>query len=135
MVERWSGIIATGQSVIVVDAEIPSGPDEPIIITYDQTWAIQKGNRPAAYAVVYQQCINHLRGCKIDQVFIKASAASQAGMGKAHLEGAEVRGVIASAAATLCPVTLVPQAQISKHYGSRKVQEYVRDNKFWSDKT
>jgi hypothetical protein len=135
MVERWTGIIASGQSVTVVGAEIPSDPDDPMVITYDQTWNVQQGDRPAAYAVLHQQCVNHLKGCKIDQVFIRASATSRAGMGKAHLDGAEVRGVIAAAAASVCPVTLLPQAQISKHYGSRKVDEYVKDDKFWAEKT
>src|SRR5438552_603916 len=98
MVERWTGIVASGQSVIVVGAEIPGDQDDPIVITYDQTWSVQKGNRPAAYAMLHQQCVNHLRGCKVDKVFIKASAASRAGMGMAHLESAEVRGVVAAAA-------------------------------------
>jgi hypothetical protein len=86
----------------------------------------------------HQQGVNHLRGCKVDKVFIKSSAASRTGMGLAHLEGAEVRGVVAAAAAAVPSVTtvsMVPQAQISKHYGSRKVEEYVKDNKFWAEKT
>jgi hypothetical protein len=41
MVERWAGIVASGQSVIVVGAEIPDDPDDPIVITYDQTWSVQ----------------------------------------------------------------------------------------------
>jgi len=138
MAERWTGIVASGQSVIVVGADIPADPSDPIIITYDQTWTVQKGSRPVAYALLHQQCVNHLRGCKVDKVFIKASAATRTGMGMAHLEGAEVRGVVAAAAAAVPSVTavkMVPQAQISKHYGSRKVEEYVRDNKFWAEKT
>jgi hypothetical protein len=80
--------------------------------------------------------LNHLRGCKIDKVFIKASATSRAGMSKAHLESAEVRGVVAAAAAAAgCEVTFLAQAQISRHYGSRKVEEYVKDAKFWAEKT
>lgn len=135
MVERWTGIVASGQSVVVVGADIPTDAADPIVITYDQTWPIQLGNRPAAYAVLHQQCMNHLRGSKTEQVFIKASAASRAGMGKAHLDAAEVRGVVAAAAAVVCPVTLVPQAQISRHYGGRKVEEYVKDTEFWAEKT
>lgn len=135
MVERWTGIVASGQSVILVGGEIPTDTNDPIVITYDQTWPVQQGNRPAAYAVLYQQLTNHLRGCKVDRVFIKASATSRAGMSKAHLDGAEVRGVVAASAATVCPVTFVPQAQISKNYGNRKVEDYVKDGKFWADKT
>ena len=138
MFERWTGIVASGQSVIVVGAEVPANPDDPIIITYDQTWSVQKGNRPAAYAMLHQQCVNHLRGCKVDKVFIKASATSRAGMGQPHLDGAEVRGVVAAAAAavpSVTGVTMVAQAQISKHYGSRKVEEYVKDSGFWEEKT
>lgn len=138
MGERWAGLVAAGQSVIVVGAEIPDDPADPIIITYDQTWSVQKGNRAAAYAIIHQQCLNHLSGCKVDKVFIKASATSRAGMGKAHLEGAEVRGVVAAAASAVPnvrSVEMVAQAQISKHYGNRKVEEYVKDGKFWAEKT
>ena len=59
-------------------------------------------------------------------------------MGKAHLEGAEVRGVVAAAASAVPnvrSVEMVAQAQISKHYGNRKVEEYVKDGKFWAEKT
>ena len=135
MVERWAGIVASGQSVIVVGAEIPSDPNDPIVITYDQTWPVQQGNRAAAYAVLHQQFTNHLRGTKIDRVFIRASATSRAGMSKAHLDGAEVRGVVAAAGGSVCTVAMVPQAQISKHYGTRKVEDYVKDNSFWAEKT
>jgi hypothetical protein len=138
MGEIWAAFVASGKNVIVVGAEIPANPDDPVVITYDQTWAVQKGNRPAAYAMLHQQCVNHLRGCKIDKVLVKASAASPSGMGMAHLEGAEVRGVVASAAAAVSSVSVVsmiPQAQISKHYGDRKVDEYVKDTKFWAEKT
>lgn len=135
MGERWTGIIASGQSIIVVGAEIPSEASEPIIINYDQTWPVQQGGRPSAYAVLQQQLTNHLRGHKIDRVFVKASATSRAGMGKVHLDGAEVRGVVAAAAASVCSVSFVAQAQISKHYGTRKVEDYVKDASFWADQT
>jgi hypothetical protein len=137
MAERWVGFAASGKSVIVVGAQIPDDEGDPIEIVYDQTWPIQEGAgaRPAAYHVLYQQCLNHLRGAKADRAFIKASATSRAGMSKAHLDGAEVRGVVTAAAAAICPVAVVPQAQISKHYGGRKVEEYVKDEKFWKDKT
>jgi hypothetical protein len=135
MAEHWVGIVASGPGVIVVAADIPAEDDRPIVITYDQSWPTQRGSRPAAYAVLHQQCINLLQGRKIDRVFIRASATSRAGMGKAHLDGAEVRGVVAAAAASICPVELLPQAQISKTYGDRKVEEYVKDNEFWAEKT
>lgn len=138
MTQTWTAFVVSGKTVTVVGADIPDDPDDPIVITYDQTWAVQRGNRPAAYAMLHQQCVNHLGGCKVTKVFIKASAASRSGMGMPHLEGAEVRGVVAAAAAAVPSVTavnMVAQAQISKHYGSRKVEDYVKDNKFWAEKT
>ena len=137
MSELWVGFVASGQTVIVVGAEVPDGTDDPIVIVYDQTWAIQQGAgaRPAAYHVLYQQCLNHLRGSKADRAIIKASATTRSGMSKAHLDGAEVRGVVTAAAAAVGPVAVVPQAQISKSYGGRKVEEYVKDEDFWKAKT
>jgi hypothetical protein len=137
MPETWVGFVASGKSVIVVGAKIPDDERNPIEILYDQTWPIQEGvgARPSGYNVLYQQCLNHLNGCKADKAVIKASATSRSGMGKAHLDGAEVRGVITAAAAAIVPVNVVAQAHISKTYGGRKVEEYVKDDQFWAQNT
>ncbi len=134
MAERWVGFVASGASVVVVDAQIPNDEDEGITIQSDQTWRLQKGDRVAAYHVLYQQCVNYLEENGIDVAVVKASATlGGGGMKLAHLEGAEVRGVIAAAAASVCTARMVSKAVISRTYGARKVDEYLKDDDFWDE--
>jgi len=136
MAERWVGFAASGASVAVVDADVPDDNDDPIVINADQTWRLQKGDRAEAYDVLYQHCANYLRENGIERAVIKGSAVLAGGKMKlAHLEGAEVRGVIIAAAASVCSVRAVSTAVISRTYGDRKFDDYLKDNGFWSDHT
>lgn len=132
MAERWLGLSASKEAVVVVDAEIPDG-DGPISIVLDDTWKIQKGDRAAAYSVIHQLCVDYVKEHGIDTVVVKASAV--AGKGSATLGfllSAEVRGVVLSAAASQCSVKVLSKAAISRTYGDRKVDEYVADDAFWA---
>ena len=51
----------------------------------------------------------------------------------AHLESAELRGVVIAAARSICPVRSVTKATISRRFGERSVDEYVADDEFWSE--
>lgn len=136
MAERWLGLTASKDSVVMVDAEIPDDGDEPIIIHSDDTWRVQKGDRAEAYNVLHQQCADYVKENGIDAVVVKASAV--AGKGSATLGfllSAEVRGVVIAAAASHCPVKALSKAVISRTYGDRKVDEYLADDAFWADKT
>lgn len=136
MAERWVGIVATGGSITMVDAEVPEDDDEPIFINADQTWKLQKGDPAEAYHVLYQQCVNYIEENEIDLVVVKASATlGRGGMKLAHLTGAEVRGVIVAAAASVCKVKIAPTAVISRTYGERKFDDYLKDDDFWSEHT
>lgn len=135
MTKRWLGLSASKESVTYVDAEIPDD-DGPIVLIADDTWKIQKGERPASYNVIYQQCADYVRENRIDTVFIKASAVTGKGMAKlGMLESAEVRGVVISAAASACPVSLLKKGVISRTYGKRNVDDYVADDSFWEEHT
>jgi hypothetical protein len=48
MAERWLGLTASKDSVVMVDAEIPDDDDDPIVINSDDTWRVQKGDRAEA---------------------------------------------------------------------------------------
>ena len=135
MTSRWLGLSASKEVVVVVDAEIPDD-DGPIVVRYDDTWKVQKGDRAAAYNVLHQQCADYIRENRIGMVVVKASAV--AGRGSATLGlllSAEVRGVVLAAAASQCPVKALSKAVISRTYGDRKVDEYVGDDAFWADRT
>jgi hypothetical protein len=131
---RWLGVNASTDAVTVVDGEIPDN-DGPIMIRSDDTWRVQKGDRAAAYGVLYQQCADYVRENKIDAVIIKASAVMGGSATLALLTSAEVRGVVMAAAASQCAVKALSKAVISKTYGDRKVDEYVADDQFWSSQT
>jgi hypothetical protein len=131
MTERRVGFVITGEKIVVVDAEVSE--DGPIVLQSDQTWKLQNGPREAAYHVIYQQCANYLREHDIKRVVLKASALTMGSMKKAHLESAEVRGVVIAAAASVCPVRTIAKATISRTFGARNVDEYVKDDEFWNE--
>jgi len=136
MAERWLGLTASKDSVVMVDAEIPDDGDDPIIIHSDDTWRVQKGDRAEAYNVLHHQCADYVKENAIDVVVVKASAV--AGKGSATLGfllSAEVRGIVIAAAASHCPVKALSKAVISRTYGDRKVDEYLADDSFWADNT
>jgi hypothetical protein len=135
MAKRWLGLSASKEGVTYVDVEIP-GDDGPIVVLADDTWKVQKGDRSEAYDVLYQQCADYVREQGIDAVYVQASAV--AGMGAARLgmlEGAEVRGVIIGAAASVSSVTQIKKSVVSRTFGERKVGEYVEDDSFWAEHT
>jgi hypothetical protein len=132
MTERRIGFKVSGDKVIVVDAEVPD--DGPIVLQADHTWSLQKGAREDAYNVLYQQVANYLREHDIKRVVLKGSAVNLRGSMKlAHLESAEVRGVVIAAARSVCPVRSVTKAMISRTFGDRNVDEYVKDGDFWDE--
>lgn len=136
MSKRYLGMSASSGAVTVVEAEIPDDTSAPIVILGDSTWKLQKGDRAAAYAVLHQQCVDHIRENKIDGVVIKASAVPQGAAKLNLLVSAEVRGVVMAAAASVCSNTTdVTAGSISRNYGDRKIAEYIADDGFWASIT
>lgn len=128
---RWVGMVVSGAGIAMVDAEVPD--EGPIVMENDQTIKLPTGRRERAYALVHQQCVNYLREHEIERVVIMASAASRAGGGVAHLESAELRGVVTAAAASVCPTEHSKKALISRTFGERKSDEYLADEGFWDE--
>jgi hypothetical protein len=133
MPERWLGVVVSGDGLVAVDAEVPDAG--PLVIQADHSWSLQAGNRAAAYAVMHQQVANYVKERKIARVVIKASALSQGSTKLAHLQAAELRGVVITASASVGGVTTntLAKATVSRGFGKRKVDEYVKDNDFWAD--
>jgi hypothetical protein len=128
--ERWLGVVVSGDKVIVVDAKIPAGG--PIVIQADHLWTLQDGDRIQAYVVMYQQVSNYAAEHNVDRAVIKESAVSLGGTKKAHLQSAELRGVVMAALATVTTVDCKSKAVLSKTFGNRKVDDYLKDDKFWA---
>jgi hypothetical protein len=110
MTERRVGIVVVGETVTIIDAEVPDNKDDPIIIIADDTWRLHKGDKPPAYAVLHQRCQDYLKDNGVGSVVIKASALPQGAPRLGLLSSAELRGVITAAAASICDVNLVTKA-------------------------
>jgi hypothetical protein len=130
MSEHWVGVTVSGDKIIVVDAQVDT--TGPIVVISDLTWKLQAGARSAAYSVMHRQLGDHLGHGSVKRVVIKASAVSRAGGSQAHLNAAELRGVVMAASASVTEVVVVAKAQISRTFGARNVDEYLADDGFWT---
>lgn len=132
MAKRWMGVTVSGDKVVLVTALEQDG--EPLEILSDETINLHTGDRAAAYKIMHDKVCDRVAHTKADEVFIKASAVSMAGTKLAHLEAAELRGVVIAAAGTGAIVKAVSSAQISRTFGARKFEDYVKDDSFWTAK-
>lgn len=128
MGKRWMGVAVSGTKAVLVTAIEESGM--PLEIVADDTVDLHSGDRAAAYKIMHDRVSDRVVHNKVDEVFIKASAWTT-GMKLSHLEAAELRGVIIAAAGTSAKVHIVSSAQISKTFGARKFDDYVKDKAFW----
>lgn len=135
MTKRQVGFMVVGDAVTVIDAEVPVDVTDPITILSDTTWTLQQGERGPALNFLHQRCVSYLKENKVSAVVIKASAAPQGAARLALLESAEVRGVIIAAAASVCEVKTLSKAIISRTFGDRKVDDYLKDDTFWTTET
>jgi len=129
--DRWLGVHVSGDGLVIVDAEVPE--DGPIVIIADESWKLENGARPKAFQTIYKRLSDYVRDKGIAKAVIKESAANARGMGLAHLQAAELRGVAICALACGCPVEQVSKSKISKGFGKRKADEYLKDNDFWKE--
>lgn len=135
MSKRWVGLVVVGENITVVDTQIPDNDDDPIVVLADDSWRLQKGDKAPAYAVLHQRCADYLQENAVDKVILKASALPTGAARLGLLTSAEVRGVIISAAGSVCDVQILSKALISRTYGDRKVDEYLQDDNFWDEQT
>ncbi|MCY1551239.1 hypothetical protein D9M68_875560 [compost metagenome] len=96
---------------------------------------MQKGDRAPALSVLHQRCADYFRENEVDLVIVKASALPTGSVKLAVLGSAEVRGVVIAAAASSTEVAILSKALISRTYGERKVDEYLKDDSFWAEHT
>lgn len=130
MPDRWIGVVVGSDEVRVVVAEVATSG--PLVILGDHTWPLQQGNRPAAYAVMHQLVADYARENRVTRAIVKGSAVSLRGTKQVHLHAAELRGVVEAALATVTEVSTASKAHISKTFGNRKVDEYLKDDTFWN---
>lgn len=134
MSKKLASFVVSGEAVKVVVAQVPIDPKDPISIEYDQTWNLQSGAREPALHVLHQRCASFLKEQQIKSVVLKASAAPRSAATLSLLHSAEVRGVVIAAAASVADVQSLAKGVISRTYGNRKVDEYLKDDAFWISK-
>jgi hypothetical protein len=97
---------------------------------------LQTGDRPPAYHILHGQFHDYVKQHSAKHVCIKQSALSRPAITMAHLQAAELRGIIQCAAAAAgADVRLFNKASASRtsgNAGGRKVDEYLKDNVFWA---
>lgn len=127
---HWVGIAVVGDKVTIVGATVPA--TGPIVIEYDVTWTLQTGNRADAYKFMHHQIADYIGSKSVVNVIVKASAVS--GSTKlSHLTSAELRGVvICAAASSAANVSVLAKNNISRNFGDRKMDEYLKDDAFWT---
>jgi hypothetical protein len=73
-----------------------------------------------------------IKGAVRTSLTIKASALSQKGAKKGHLYAAELRGAVMCALAGVTKTECRAKAHVSRTFGERKADEYIKDDDFWS---
>ena len=135
MSSRWASFIVSGETVIVVLADVDGEQPRPLTILSDAKWNIDKQRGPITHAELYRKCQDYLAEHAVTDVVVKATYTAQYNPGFAFLEAIEFRGILIAAAAGVCDVTLIKKSVISKTYGELKVDEYVKDDAFWTEMT
>lgn len=131
MTIRWMGLAVTSSEVVVVAAD--TAKSGPMVIQADETWRLQGGSRPAAYGIIALRLRDFIKDNKIKFVRLKGSSPIR-GVTQAHLDGAELRGVLAGAAVEAgADVEFVKKASLSRTFGSRNVDDYVSDESFFEE--
>ena len=96
------------------------------------TLKLQAGGRPDAYSIIHGQFTDYVKQHQVQCVCFKGSAVSLGGTKLAHLQAAELRGVLQAAAAGATEVRTMTKSAASRNFGTRKVDEYLKDDSFWT---
>lgn len=130
MPEQYLGIVVSGSQLDVVHLEMD---DDTAVVNNQFTWKLQSGEEALAYAAMYDRVKDYVKNNAIEHVVVKASAVGQNKLKLAHLKSAELRGVVTVASVGGgASTTLIQKGTVSRTFGDRKVDEYVKDDSFWS---
>ena len=128
--KQWVGFDVDKGGVTVLHlADTGSGP---LTVELDETWPLQKGARSAAYHVMFQRVAGYIRDRSVDAVRVLGSAVSGHPAKLGQLQGAELRGVIMAAAASVVrDVDARSKGDLSNQSERGKVQLYTDDDEYW----
>ena len=129
MSKQYLGIVVSGAQLDAVHMEID---DSSAIVNNQFTWKLQSGDEVLAYAAMYDRVKDYIKNNAIEHVVVKASAVGQNKPTLAHLKSAELRGIISVASiGGGASTSLIQKGTVSRTFGDRKVDEYVKDDSFW----
>jgi hypothetical protein len=130
--KRCLGVVVSGDRVTLVDAKVPK--EGPIEIVSDRHLRLQQGDRSDALHFMYQQLRDYAKESVIDFSVVKGSAVTGKGQARlSNLASAELRGVAIAALRDAAPVAIESKGRLSKTFGDRKVDEYLKDDGFWNE--
>ncbi|MGO8266451.1 hypothetical protein ACC862_09580 [Rhizobium ruizarguesonis] len=123
--------VVTSDKVVLTEGTL--NEDRTVTLIKDETLDLEEGDRQLAYVVMHKRLADRLdKG--VGQVVLKASAGGQYAAKTAILHSAELRGVFLSAVPAGVPVKQLQMKSVSRNYGSRKVEAYLKDDDFFAEK-
>jgi hypothetical protein len=126
-----SVVAAVVGSDAIILVEGVQNPDGRVTIVKDETFDLEEGDRRAAYAVMHKRVCDRL--CNgVQKVVLKASSGGQFPAKAVVLHAAELRGVFLSAIPSKIEV-VQKQIKVLSRAGSRKVNDYVKDDKYFGE--
>lgn len=126
----WIAAVVASEKVVLVEGTL--NDDHTVTIIKDETFDLEKGDRQLAYTVMHKRIRDRLsHGAQ--QVVLKASAGGRNPATSPVLQAAELRGVFLSAVPGTVPVRQLQKSSISRNFGSRKVDEYLKDDAFFEE--
>lgn len=120
--------VVASEKVVLVEGEL--NDDNTVTIIKDETFDLEKGDRQLAYTVMHKRIKDRLSH-GAEQVVLKASAGGRNPATSAVLHAAELRGVFLSSVPGGVPVRQLQKNALSRNFGSRKVDEYLKDDEFF----
>lgn len=122
--------IVASDAIILVEGECNA--DGTVTVIKDETLDLEPGDRRKAYAIMVTRIRDRLKN-GVDTVILKASSGGQFAAKTVVLHAAELRGVFLSAVPSEVEVVQRQKKAVSKGR-SRKVDDYLKDDAFFSTK-
>lgn len=121
--------VVTSEKIVLAEGVV--NEDNTVTIIKDETFDLEDGDRQLAYVVMSRRVRDRLSQ-GIERVLLKASSGGQNAATLAILHAAELRGVFLSSVPDDVPVQQLQKNALSRA-GSRKVDEYLKDDKYFRD--
>lgn len=123
------GIVVGSESVVLVEGK--QDRDGTITLIKDETFDLEDGDRHKAYAVMHRRILDRFSSGAIAKAVFKASSAGKFSATQGLLHAAELRGVVLAAIPDRVQVVQSHKKTLSRHFGSRKVDDYTKDDAWW----